>query len=144
MTTDNADPPRKAAQSRERDLRMAVLRLQKRHLEGDDLKITFAAVAREAGVSTALIHNYYPAVADQIRSLQGRTPQQKEQTKDSALKAEQARCRELRSANEALRAQVARLASINETLLMEVRELKAQLVSPKVSVLKRPTGGNGI
>lgn len=49
----------KPAEDREKDLRLALYRIQKGRTHSGETKITIAAVAREAGVSTALIHNYY-------------------------------------------------------------------------------------
>ena len=48
----------KPAEDREKDLRLALYRIQKGRTRSGETKVTITAVAREAGVSTALIHNY--------------------------------------------------------------------------------------
>lgn len=60
----------KPAEHREKDLKLALLRIQKGRTRTGELKVTIAAVAREAGVSTALIHNHYPRIAMAIREAQ--------------------------------------------------------------------------
>ena len=64
---------RKTSDSRERDLRLALARIQRGRAHTGESKVTIAAVAREAGVSTALIHNHYPNVAEAVREAQGRS-----------------------------------------------------------------------
>jgi len=48
----------KPAEDREKDLRFALYRTQKGRAHTGETKVTIAAVAREAGVSTALTHNH--------------------------------------------------------------------------------------
>jgi AcrR family transcriptional regulator len=101
------------------------------------LKLTFAAVAREAGVSTALIHNCYPEIAELIREQQGRSSRAQRDAKREQLRAEQDKTRELRKQLKELERQIASLASINEVLLIENRELKAELGARNVVRLTR-------
>lgn len=143
MSSGKSVPVRKPAEARERELRLAIIRIHKGRTETQATKVTFASVAREAGVSPALIHNCYPAVADLIRKLQGRTPREQRDVKHAALKAERERARALRADNESLRAKVAALASINEMLLTENRELKARLQHSKVIGIGRHTPTTG-
>lgn len=84
-------------------------------------KLSIAAVAREAGVSAALIHNPYPAVAEAIRSAQGRSSREQREAKHEELKATREKNRELRGALEVALSQRDKLASINDVLLCVFR-----------------------
>jgi len=123
---------RKSATARERDLRLAILRIERGRSHTKATQISIASVAREAGVSPALIHNHYPAIADAIRQVQGRSSRQQRDTKHEQLKAELEKARALRRDVEQLRADVDRLASINEVLLAENAVLKAKLADRRV------------
>lgn len=112
--------------TREKQLRLAIGRIERGRAHSRESKLTIAAVAREADVSTALIHNHYPEIAEYIRVKQGRSSRAQRDAKHDELKSEREKNRQLRSAVDALEAQVRKLASINETLLIEVRELKAK------------------
>lgn len=112
---------RKPSDARERDLQLALARIQRGRAHTGESKITIAAVAREAGVSTALIHNHYPAVAEAIREAQGRSSRAQRDVKHQDLLAAREKNRTLREEIEELRAKVARLASINEVLIAEAR-----------------------
>ena len=120
------------SQERAAQLRLVVRRIQIGRGKQKGEKLTFAAVAREAGVSTALIHNCYPEIADLIREGQGRSNRTQRDAKHEQLKAQQAKNRELRSRVAAMESRVASLASINEVLIMENRDLKASLNAPNV------------
>ncbi|MGV8744039.1 TetR family transcriptional regulator, partial [Pseudomonas aeruginosa] len=63
----------KPGEDREKDLKLALYRIQKGRAHTGETKVTIAAVAREAKVSTALIHNYYPGIAESIREAHGRS-----------------------------------------------------------------------
>lgn len=86
-------------------------------------------MAREAGVSPALIHNHYPAIADAIRLEQGRDSRAQRNAKQKELKQEREKGRKLRRELVELRADVARLASINEVLLSENETFQARLAT---------------
>ncbi|EMR49352.1 hypothetical protein [Pseudomonas putida] len=122
----------KPAEDREKDLRLALYRIQKGRAHTGETKVTIAAVAREAKVSTALIHNHYPGVAEAIREAQGRSSRAMRDVKHQDLIAERKKSADYRQEIEALRAQVARLSSINEVLLNENGALKAKLQDRKV------------
>ena len=79
---------RKTSDSRERDLRLALARIQRGRAHTGESKVTIAAVAREAGVSTALIHNHYPNVAEAVREAQGRSSRAQRDVKHQDLIAE--------------------------------------------------------
>jgi AcrR family transcriptional regulator len=89
-------------------------------------------VAREAGVSTALIHNHYPTVAEAIREAQGRSSRAQRDVKHQDYLTEREKNRMLRQENEELREKIASLASINEVLMAETRTLKAKQGDLKV------------
>lgn len=117
----------KPAEDREKDLRLAFYRIQKGRAHTGETQITIAAVAREAGVSTALIHNHYPGIAEAIREAQGRSSRTKRDMKHQDLIAERMKSAAYRREIQELRAKVANLASVNEVLLDENRVLKAKV-----------------
>lgn len=123
---------RKPSDARERDLKLALARIQRGRAHTGETKITIAAVAREAGVSTALIHNHYPIIAEAIRNAQGRSSRTQRDVKHQDLRAEREKNRALRQEIEELRAKVASLASINEVLIAENRVLTAKQSDSKV------------
>lgn len=122
----------KPAEDREKDLKLALYRIQKGRAHTGETKVTIAAVAREAKVSTALIHNYYPDIAEAIREAQGRSSRAMRDVKHQDLLAERKKSADYRQEIEELRTKVARLASINEILLNENGVLKAKLKDRKV------------
>lgn len=123
---------RKTAGVRDRELRLAITRIEKGRSKANESNLTIAAVAREAGVSTALIHNCHPDIAELIRQSQGRSSRAQRDAKQLELKAEREKTRELRLEITLLKSKVASLASINEVLLDENRTLKSRLGDPKV------------
>ena len=122
----------KPAEDREKDLKLALYRIQKGRAHTGATKVTIAAVAREADVSTSLIHNYYPGIAEAIREAQGRSSRAMRDVKHQDLIAERKKSADYRQEIEELRTKVARLASINEILLNENGVLKAKLKDRKV------------
>lgn len=122
----------KPAEDREKDLKLALYRIQKGRARTGETKVTIAAVAREAGVSTALIHNHYPRVAEAIREAQGRSSRAMRDVKQQDLIAERKKSADYRQEIEELRAKIANLASVNEVLLDENRVLKAKMSDRKV------------
>lgn len=117
----------KPAVDREKDLKLAIYRIEKGRAHTKETKVTIAAVAREAGVSTALIHNHYPAVAEAIREIQGRSSRAMRDVKHQDLIIERQKSAGYRQENEELKAKLASIASINEVLLEENSVLKAKL-----------------
>ncbi|WP_225924031.1 TetR family transcriptional regulator [Pseudomonas khavaziana] len=103
-----------------------MLRIQKGRSKLGEKKLTIASVAREAGVSTALIHNHYPRIAEDIRDAQGRSSRAQRDDKHHELITERSRNKELRKELDELRLKVAKLASLNEVLLDENRTIKAK------------------
>lgn len=140
---------RKTAAVRERELRQALVRIQRGRAKTKATKATIAAVAREAGVTPALIHNHYPGIAEAIRAAAGRTSEASREVKDQELKRLRIRIGELNAEVKALRGDVARLASLNETLVAANAVLKgkagqpallALANSPRSGSLRRSTG----
>lgn len=123
---------RKPSGARERDLQLALTRIQRGRAYTGETKVTIAAVAREAGVSAALIHNHYPIIAEAIRDAQGRSSRAQRDVKHQHLRAEREKNRVLRQEIEELRAKVASLASINEVLIAESLVLQAKQSDSKV------------
>lgn len=126
---------RKTSDSRERDLRLALARIQRGRAHTGESKVTIAAVAREAGVSTALIHNHYPNVAEAVREAQGRSSRAQRDVKHQDLIAEREKNKLLRQELEELHLKTADLASINEVLMAELRALKARSGDLKIVAL---------
>jgi AcrR family transcriptional regulator len=122
----------KPAEDREKDLKLALLRIQKGRTRTGETKVTIAAVAREAGVSTSLIHNYYPGIAEIVREVQGRSSRAMRDVKHQDLIAERKKSAAYRQEIEELRAKVANLASINEVLMDDNRVLKTKMNDRKV------------
>ena len=122
----------KPAEDREKDLKLALLRIQKGRARPGESKITIAAVAREAGVSTALIHNHYPRIAEAIREAQGRSSRAMRDVKQQDLIAERKKSAAYRQEIEELQTKLASLASINEVLINENLVLKAKISDSKV------------
>ncbi|MFC5521795.1 TetR family transcriptional regulator [Polaromonas jejuensis] len=123
---------RKNAETREKELRLAIFRIEKGRSRAKAAKLSVAAVAREAGVTPALIHNHYPAIAEEIRVKQGASVRQQRDAKHDELKLEREKNRALRQQLDEIRHQMAKLASINEVMLEENRILKAVSADSKV------------
>lgn len=128
-----SDAKRKLAADRKKDLELAISRIKRGRSRTKETKISISSVAREAGVSPALIHNHYPGIAEEIRVLQGRSSRAYRDAKHSELKVERDRSRGLREEVNELREAVRKLASINEMLVAENRVLKAKKNDAKVS-----------
>lgn len=114
---------RKNADIREKEIRLAIFRIERGRSHTDATKLTISAVAREAGVSSSLLHNHYAAIAEEIRTKQGASSRQKLDAKQDDLSIERGKTKALRGELEELRMQVAKLASINEMLEIENRTL---------------------
>ena len=77
---------------------------------------TITAVAREVGVTPALIHNRYPEVASAIRGLAGRDKRDAMAALKLALQEERNKSGQLRAENGELLSELRKLASVNEGL----------------------------
>src|ERR1019366_2347952 len=114
QTQDEA-PRRRDRVQTEFDLRLALNRLQKRKA-----KISILAVAREAGVTPALLHNRYPDFAEEIRKLVGKETRSQRDSKHDLLVAERKKSRALTEEIAQLKKDIAKLASINESMRVEL------------------------
>ncbi|MEK2612298.1 TetR/AcrR family transcriptional regulator [Pseudomonas shirazensis] len=124
---------RKTFTMREKDLKSAILKIKHGRSKFSETSLSVAAVAREAGVSTALIYNHYPHIAESIREAKGRTKRIQQEQKKLELKNALAKCKELRSEITKLTKTISKLASINETLLIENEVLKSKIPLIKVT-----------
>ncbi|MXI47069.1 TetR family transcriptional regulator [Pseudomonas moraviensis] len=113
---------RKPAGVRQKDLRLAISRIQHGRTKTGETKISISAVAREAGVSAALIHNYYPEIAESIREILEISDQSKKNNSQKNLRKEREKNRLLRLEIQELKSKISALASINEVLLLEKLE----------------------
>lgn len=136
MTAEKKTVEKKTAEVRTKELTMAILRIQKGRSRTGETDLSIAAVAREAEVSTSLIHNHYPKIAERINAEAGRSRKKQLDAKQEQFKAEKQKSRSLRAEVIALKAKLAKLASINEVLADENRRLKVQLSDPKVVGLR--------
>ena len=118
---------RLASEDRQKQLRLAITRIERGRSQTKARKLTISSVAREAGVSTSLIPNHHPEIAEVIREKQGRSSRAMRDAKQSELKAEREKNQKLRSENAQLRQQIAKLASVNELLTMNISSLEARM-----------------
>ncbi|WP_318834173.1 MULTISPECIES: TetR family transcriptional regulator [Burkholderia cepacia complex] len=128
---------RQNAKNRSKELRLAILRIERGRANTNAKKLTITSVAREAGVTPALIHNHYPAIAEEIRAKSGASSR----AQRDAMRAELKMVRESKTALlqevAALKKRIAQLASINETLLLENRGLRAAATDNTVATIPR-------
>ncbi|MEA9389054.1 TetR family transcriptional regulator [Acerihabitans sp. TG2] len=97
-------------------------------------KISIASVARAAGVTPGLIHNTYPAVAERIRTLTGKSVRAQRYSKPQAPMNEKEKTGALRAGNDQLVVELAQIVSVNQRLFFELTKLKA-ISSGKVAAL---------
>ncbi|NEV65122.1 TetR family transcriptional regulator [Thiorhodococcus minor] len=105
-----------------------------------DGKLSIAAVAREAGVSSALIHNRYPDVADQINVAKNKGYRVQRDAKVNELKRQKDMNRELRAEIAELYAKLAKSASVIAALTAENDRLAAIVSSENTIVLPQNRG----
>jgi AcrR family transcriptional regulator len=128
----------RSVETTRKNLEMALYRLQKgrgKIVKGG--RLTVAAVAKEAGVSTATIHNRHPEIAEQIRALQGKESRRQRDRKHAELQRVREANRALRAELAELKADLEKLASINETLALENRVLRAERDDENVAASPR-------
>ncbi|MCU6668183.1 TetR family transcriptional regulator [Enterobacteriaceae bacterium H4N4] len=101
-------------------------------------KISIASVARAAAVTPSLIHNTYPAVAERIRIIMGKSVRTQRDSKHQALMVEKEKNKALRVENDQLLEELARIASVNQRLLFEMAELRAVYSGDVVSISSKP------
>jgi AcrR family transcriptional regulator len=89
--------------------------------------ISIAAVAEEAGVSNATIHNRYPDLAEKIRKAGNQDYPTRLKEKSGTLKTCEERLHTLRQEVEQLKTDLAKSQSINLRLYKENEMLRARL-----------------
>lgn len=129
---------RKNSELREKELKLAISRIERGRSRTNASKLSVSAVAREVGVTPALIHNHYASIAEDIRVKVGASSRQQRDAKTNELKDVKAKNRALMQQLAAAEGQLAKLASINEMLLMENSGLKASLAAGSRVVQLRP------
>lgn len=97
------------------ELRRAMLKL-KNHGQ----KITITAVAREVGVTPALLHNTYPDIAEEIRSLQGKSSRSQRDAARDELAQVRIENVKLRAERDKAEHQARQLASMLEAMRYEL------------------------
>lgn len=126
---------RKPATTREKELRQAIYRIERGRAHTAATKLSVSAVAREAGVTPALIHNHYPSIAEEIRVKLGASSRERRDAARDELKLEREKNNKLRNELAEATSQIAKLASINETLLLENQVLRATASASNVRPL---------
>lgn len=111
------------------------LELALNRLQRSGMKISIAAVANEAGVTPALLHNRYPDFAEAVRALIGKATRVQRDSKHALLVTEREKNRELRLQLSGLMEELKCLASINESLRVELTMQKA-ISSGKVAPIR--------
>lgn len=115
-----------------RRLELALRRLQHGKMQsGASDRISIAAVAREAGVSNATIHNRYPDIAERVRTLHVKTSKSKTKPLPDSTDVLQRKLKEARQAIEQLKIDLAKSQSINLRLAKENELLNARRSSQK-------------
>jgi AcrR family transcriptional regulator len=93
-------------------------------------RISIAAVAREAGVSNATIHNRYPDIAERVRALHVNASRQRPKALPETSDILHRKLREARQEIEQLKTDLTRSQSINLRLTKENELLHARLQKP--------------
>lgn len=128
---------RKTADAREKELRLAIHRIERGRARTDATKLSVLAVANEVGVSGSLIHNHYPAIAELIRTKQGATQGARFEASSTELKVEREKSAQLRTEVKRLQEDIARLATINEMLMLEIENLRTLKADGKVAPIRK-------
>ena len=123
-----------SADKTRKKLENALLRLKhgRPRVVSKDRKLTIAALAEEAGVSDALIHNRYPDIAAEVRKLNDKQFKSQRDDKTQKLKTANEKNRELRAENESLKEEVRKLVSLNARYEVEIEQLKAEVKASNV------------
>jgi AcrR family transcriptional regulator len=95
-------------------------------------RISIAAVAREAGVSNATIHNRYPDIAERVRALHAKAGKRRTKAILDSTDALQRKLKEARKAVEQLKMDLVKSQSINLRLAKENELLNARLSNQKL------------
>lgn len=112
--------------AREKQLLLALHRIQRGRAHTKATEVTFLTVAEEAGVSTALIHNRFDAtVGAAIRKAQGQSWKLVRDAMRQEIRDLKAKARDVRRELEAVKDQRRKLVTLNEVLTRENEVLRA-------------------
>lgn len=119
----------------EREIKLAITRIRhgKQKRIAADRKFSIAAVAAEAGVSNATIHNRYPQLADHIRKLQKEDARTATATKRSENDALKLQIKDLRALILEREYELKKIAIANLQMAQELKRLKAESESKQPS-----------
>lgn len=122
-----------------RDLEMAILRIERNRprIIEKNRKLSIIAVAEEAGISGASIHNNYPEIAEKIKVKINKGTRAQRDEKNSAFKAEKEKNKMLRIQVANLTNQLRDMASENARFLTENLQLNAIINSENVHVINK-------
>jgi hypothetical protein len=122
----------------EREIKLAITRIQhgKQKRIAADRKFSIAAVAAEAGVSNATIHNRYPQLADHIRKLQKEDARSESTARRSENEELKWQIRDLRALLLERENELKKIAIVNLQMAQEVKRLKAEVASKRSSQSK--------
>lgn len=121
MATEQKSPTK-------RRLELALRRLQHGRMRSNhDGRISIAAVAREAGVSNATIHNRYPEIAERVRALHARTSKDVTKAIPDTAEVLHKKLQQARKEIDQLKNDLVRSQSINLRLMRENEMLRARL-----------------
>jgi len=123
-----------SADKTRKKLENALLRLKhgRPRVVSKDRKLTIAALAEEAGVSDALIHNRYPDIAAEVRKLTNKQFKSQRDKKTQQLKEEKKKSREDRAYIKNLEWQIRELASKLAASEIKNKQLEAEVTAANV------------
>lgn len=130
-------------ESTRKELDLALRRIQQggARVVDDGRRLSIAAVAEEAGVSPALIHNSHPEFAEEVRRLVGRARRSVEGGGEEKLMHAKKRVIELMAQVELLETKVRKIAVENLSLSEENRRLRKLLSRNGKNTLKDINAG---
>ncbi|GLC96448.1 hypothetical protein Tamer19_58570 [Cupriavidus sp. TA19] len=136
-TTSAASAPEldHSPRRRDRERTLNELQLALGRLQSANKKVSISAVAKEADVTPALIHNTYPDFAERIRTLVHRSARAQRDDKHHELKLQRAANAQLYKVIADQNKEIVDLASINEALRAEIHVL-TRIVEGKVVDLR--------
>lgn len=125
LTATSRPKSRTAGRRRDKSRTLSELKMSLCRLQDRGEKVTLAAVSKEAGVSSGLIHNRYPDFAEAVRALNGKSLRKQRDDKTRELSEARERIRQLNLLVATQNKQLTKLASINEMLTKELLIQKA-------------------
>lgn len=133
--------PLQAVRPRSRDrtaqeLQYAILRVKNK-----GTRMSIRAVALEAGVDPSLLHNTYPDIAEEIRSLVGRGTRRQRDEARADVTALRRHLRNVTVERDELKKAMAVLVSVNLALNNQLAELKAETDGKLRRLVSNAAGG---